>query len=339
MTIPFTKITLGEEEIQAVADVIRSGWVVMGEKTKQFEEEFAKYVGAKHAIFVDSGTSALDLAVKYAKNVWGFGGFWVPSLTFSATAEVVVNNGLRLAWIDVDKETFCVNSPYVQTIQVHLAGRKADSLGIIEDSAHRIERDQCKDSQNIVCFSFYATKNLNTVQGGMIATNRPEMAAWLRKARDHGISQGTTERYKEGKWEYSIDFVGWREKSDDVHAAIGLEQLKKLDGINERRSRIVQKYNERFGLSRVGNHLYPLLVDDRPRFIKLMNEAGIQVSVHFLPLHNMPAYKKEDPGRSLPNTEYLGERMVSLPLFDQMTDEEVDYVVETAAETTLVIKE
>lgn len=339
MEIPFSKITLGEEEINAIAEVIRSGWVVMGEKTRQFEEEFAKYVGSKYAVFVDSGTSALDLAVKYAKMVWGFGGFWVPSLTFTATAEVVVNNNLRLAWIDVDRKTFCVNSPYVQTIQVHLAGRKADSLGIIEDSAHRIERDQCKDNQNIVCFSFYATKNLNTVQGGMIATNRPEMAAWFKKARDHGISQGTIERYKEGKWEYSIDFVGWREKSDDIHAAMGLEQLKKLDGINERRNKIVQKYNERFGLQRGGNHIYPLLVERRSEFIGFMKDAGIQVSVHFLPLHWMPAYKKTDPDASLPNTDWLGARMVSLPLYDQMTDEEIAYVAENSIKTELIIKE
>ena len=98
-----------------------------------------------------------------------------------------------------------------------------------------------------------------------------------------------------------------------MHAAIGLEQLKKLDGINERRGKIVQKYNERFGLSRVGNHIYPLLVESRQKFIETMQNAGIQVSVHFLPLHTMPAYKNIDPNPNLPVTEYLGERMVSLP--------------------------
>ncbi len=335
--IPFCKNTLGEEEINAVADVVRSGWVVQGSKTKEFEEKFAEYVGAKYAVFVDSGTAALDLAVKYFKTFLKTKHFYVPSLTFTSTAEVVVNNCLELRWLDVNKENFCVESPYLSTIQVHLMGNKANSKGVIEDSAHRIERNQCLGSENIVCFSFYATKNMTTVGGGMIATNSKHFYEWAKKARDHGISKGTEERYKKGDWKYSIDFVGWRVKADDVRAAIGLEQLKKLPEMTRKRNEIVQFYNYLFKLNRIGNHLYPILVENRDEFIKYMANNGIQTSVHFLPLHKMPAYQKYKPKQKLENTEYLGERLVSLPLYPDLTKEEVQFIAQKVEDSKMMI--
>lgn len=350
MNISFCKSTLGEEEKKAICDVIDSGWVVMGSKTKEFEEKFAEYVGAKHCIFVDSCTSALDLSVKYLlyKKIWDRKlAVAVPSLTFTSSAEVIVNNKMKPRFFDVKRDTFCSNSLMLQAILVHLTGNIAKQLNldrmIIEDSAHRIERNQCKDNPNLVCFSFYATKNMTTIQGGMIATNNEEAAKWLKKARDHGVSKGTTERYKDGAWAYDVEFIGWREKSDDVHATIGIEQLKKLDSMNIERKRIITLYNEFLGLNRKGLHLYPILVLNRPEFINKLKEAGIQCSVHFLPLHRMTAYKKyitdENTDLTLPITNWLGDHLVSLPLFPQLTNEEIKYITDKVIETELLIKE
>lgn len=341
MNISFCKSSLGAEEKQAINDVIDSGWVVMGKKTQEFEQQFAEYVGGNHAVFVDSGTSALDLAVKWylhKKIIKKKQKIDVPSLTFTSTAEVLVHNGLIPNFVDVELHDFCISEPLINSaIPVHLLGNRSMARGLIYDSAHRIVRGDLKGAGALWCYSFYATKNMTTIQGGMIVTNDEEAAKWLKKARDHGISKGTTERYKDGDCLYSIDFIGWREKSDDIHAAVGIEQLKKLDKFNEERQRIVDRYNEGFGLQRSGLHLYPILVDRRSEFIKFMKSEGVQVSVHFLPLHKMPGYRKWSK-ISLPNTEYLGERMCSLPLFPQLTNEEVDYVIQKVKESKMFIQ-
>jgi len=341
--IPFCKTTLGEEEKKAICDVIDSGWVVMGKKTQEFEEAFAQYVGGQHAVFVDSGTAALDLSVKWLKKKKIFkkkDKIGVPSLTFTSTVEVVVNNGLKPQFLDVNKKNLCLQQDVLSGgIPVHLIGNRCLSHSWVYDSAHRIQKGDVKGSLALWCYSFYATKNMSTVNGGMIVTNDIKVAVWLRKARDHGISKGTTERYKDGQWAYSIDFVGWREKADDLRAAIGIEQLKKLPGFNLERERVVMLYNQLLGLNRTGLHLYPILVEDRTRFIEFMKGRGIQCSVHFLPLHRMPAYKKYAVGADLPNTEYLGDRLVSLPLFHSLTNQEVAEVVAAVKESGLFIHE
>lgn len=346
--IPFFRNTFGKEEKQAISDCIDSGWVVQGKKTQEFEEAFADYVGARFAVFVDSGTSALFLALQWKKN-WThpqtkpdpyLEDVRVPSLTFTSSAEVIVNSGAEPIFHDVDKETFCIDKWNLghwpqQSIVVHLTGNRAKADSGIYDSAHRIEKDDVKGSSALWCYSFYATKNMSTVQGGMIATNDEDAYKWLKAARDHGISKGTLERYTEKVPTYSIDFVGWRVKGDDFRAVIGLEQLKKLPWMTQRRNEIVARYNRLLGYNRTGNHLYPILVSDRKKFFEAMELAEIQCSVHFLPLHKMPAYAKWG-NVSLPNTEYLGERLVSIPLFPDMTDEQVDYVAEKVLETGLL---
>ena len=337
MIVPFTRTTLGEEEKKAMADVIDSGWVVMGPKTQEFEEQFAEYVGSDYAIFVDSGTAALFLSLKYLDIK---GEIAVPSLTFASTAEVIVNSGAIPHFYDVDLKTFNLEFAPIVAIPVHLMGRKSGLDALMYDSAHRIEKDDLKEDDGALwCYSFYATKNLTTINGGMIATNNKNAAEWLKKARDHGISKGTTERYKEGKWEYSVDFVGLRFKADDVRAAIGLEQLKKLPENTQKRNDIVKRYNSLLGLNRVGNHIFPLLVQKRSKFIEFLRSRGIQASVHFLPVHKMSAYSDYAVGVSLPNTDFLGDRLVSLPLYPQMTEAEIDYVVKTVKDSNLMIQE
>lgn len=333
--IPFCKTDLGEEEIKAVGDCIRSGWVVMGPKTQEFEEKFAEYVGAKYAVFVDSGTSALFLALKRLEKLGHKTEITVPSLTFTATAEVCVNAGWKVRFGEVG-EDFCLETVNAGTLPVHLTGNRAKNGALIYDSAHRIEKDDVKDSAALWCYSFYATKNITTVQGGMIATNNKDDYEWLKKARDHGLDMGTKERYVGKYKQYDVQFVGYRVKGDDMRAVVGLEQLKKLPKLTERRNELVAKYNRELGLDRKGNHVYPVLVKDRELFTDFMFENGIQTAVHFRPLHTMTGYKKI-PCDNLKNTEFIGEHIVSLPLFPQLTNEEQDYIISKVLETNLLI--
>ena len=329
--IPFSKTTLGNEEIGAVKKVIEGGWVVLGEKSREFEKLFAEYVGAKHAVFVDSGTSALFLALKYLKKRYTFSSIKVPSLTFVATAESAVNAGFDIQFSDIGDD-LCLEDAYLHSLPVNLGGHKAKEGALIYDSAHRIEKDDVKDSKALWCYSLYATKNITTVTGGMIATNDTEAYEWLLKARDHGLSLGTKERYQGRYKQYDVDFVGWRVKGDDFRAVVGIEQLKKLPEITKRRNEIVARYNKElkpeFRINNwSGNHLYPILVEDRAKFMDYMFDNEIQCAVHFRPIHTMKGYEKFYSGEDLSKTEYIGERIVSLPLFPQMTEEEQTHII------------
>lgn len=339
MKIPFVKTDLGEEEIQAVSDCIRSGWVVLGQKSEDFEKQFAEYVGAKYAVFVDSCTSALFLAGKYIKEVKGIKKITVPSLTFTASAEAMINAGLKIEFGDVDFGDFTLIEGAKCRLPVNLFGNKAKFTNApIVDSAHRIEKDDMVGTNNLWCFSFYATKNISTVQGGMIATNDEEAYNWLKKARDHGLNLGTKERYTGKYKQYDIEFVGYRVKGDDFRAVMGIEQLKKLPAMTARRNEIVNKYNEAFGYNRTGNHVYPIMVQDRDKFMDFMIENGVQVAVHYRPLHEMTGYKKLLGETKLPITEFIGQHIVSVPLFPQLTNEEQDYIIQKVNESGQLIK-
>ncbi|MCK4522403.1 MAG: DegT/DnrJ/EryC1/StrS aminotransferase family protein [Nanoarchaeota archaeon] len=346
MKIPFCKTTIGEEEKKAICDVIDSGWVVLGAKSQEFEEKFAEYVGAKYAVYVDSGTSALLLSLNYLKDsdLIDDDLLIVPSLTFTATAEAAINAGYLIEFGDVDYNTLCLKTNVNDkiTLPVHLVGNKATQKALIFDSAHRIERDDVKGSDALWCYSFYATKNMTTVQGGMVATNDVKAYEWLKSARDHGLDMGTKERYTGKYKQYDVKFVGYRVKGDDLRAAIGLEQLKKLPEMTKQRNEIVKRYNDAFGLERAGNHVYPILVNDRDKFMELMMEAGIQCTIHFRPLHQMTGYKKyydAEYSPALPNTDFIGEHIVSLPLFPGLTEAEQDYIISEVKKTKLLYEQ
>ena len=335
--VPFARTTLGEEEIQAIKETINSGWVVQGKKTEELEQKFADYVGAKHAVFVNSGTSALFLCLQYLKTKKDLKSVTVPSFTFTATAEVVVNSGLDLKFGDIDDD-LCIKTEDENVIAVHLGGRRAKQEAMIYDSAHRIEKDDVKGSNALWCYSFYATKNMTTVQGGMIATNDTDASNWLKMARDHGLNLTTAQRYSGKYKQYSIDFVGWRMKSDDLSASVGLEQLKKLPENTIKRNSIVERYNEAFGLKNEGNHLYIIAVQDQEQFLNYMVDKGVQCAVNYMPLHLMKGYKDIVGEVSLPKTEWWGNHCISLPLFPIMTDEEVEKVIKEVLESNLLIK-
>jgi len=330
LKIPFLKIHFGQEEKRALVKVLESGWWTAGPVTLKFEEKFAGYVGAKYAVFVSSATEALFLALKalQLRNVT----FRVPSLTFTASAGEIIHSGNKIEFIDVDKDTICASGDYHKPLlKVHFGGNYSLAQGkpVIEDSAHLVEKNQCKNNPNIVCFSFAYAKNITCGEGGMVATNDKKIYDWLIKARFFGINRfGLLNNRKHPDWPYQVDFLGWKSNATEFQAALGLVQLAKLEKINKRRRKIVNYYNREFDYQWQGLHLYPIFVKERSKFLRAMIRAGIQCSVHYIPLHWMKAYQPYCNKKiSLPNTEWLGKHLVTLPLYPDLSDIQVEYIV------------
>lgn len=333
--IPFSKPSITAKEHYAVTAVLNSGWLTSGPVVKKFEEEFARYVGARYAVAVNSCTSALFLAIQYAHKECDY--IEVPSLTFTASAATIIHAGKKPTFVDVDPLSLVAEDIQAPCVAVDLTGNisGADGPMVVHDCAHRIDKSMCRGKEGIFCFSFYPTKNLASSEGGMICTNDEEAAEWFKLARSHGQTKDNYSRYAVGgahNWEYSILFPGWKMNMTDIQAAIGLEQLRRLPEMDAKRRSIVERYNEAFDLNRTGLHLYPIEVGNRADFMGKMEERGVGCSVHFLPLHLMPAYKgyKHDP---LPVTERLGRQLVSLPLWPDMSDEDVETVINAVKES------
>ncbi len=343
MEINLTKPTITEKEIDAATAVLKSGWLVRGKQTAAFEEEFADFSGAIHGVATNGCTMALYLVVKRL-GLQKTDEVIVPSLTWSATASIVIEAGATPVFADVDPKTWCLDPEDVKrkitpktklVIPVHFAGRYAAGfenfpVPVIFDSAHRIAKNDFKGTTS--CYSFYAVKNMTTVRGGMTLTTDQNAAKWYRMACHGGLSKDTLSRHVgSGKalassFYYEVEVPGWNFDMTDVEAAIGREQLKKVLSFNAKRDTIVAKYNDAFGLKNKGNHLYPILVKNRDEFLVKMKKAGIRCGVHYLPLHLMKGYKKYRKGK-LPVTESIGSQCVSIPLYADMTEDEIRYVI------------
>ncbi len=326
MKIKFYQPYYDKRESESINKVIKSGWVTTGQVSKEFEERFANYIGSKYCVLVNSCTSALFLSLKYFETE-PLDIVYAPSLTYVATINEIHNAGYSLEWGDVDEKGLLKLSDKIIdiAIPVHFAGNKAPlnyKNLIIEDSAHRI---QPKDfSGNTMCFSFYATKNLSMGEGGAICTDDEKMYEWLLKARSHGINKDGYSRYN-GDWEYDVMFRGWKANLSDIHAAIGLAQLDKMEEMESKRELIIKKYNEELNLDNTGTHLYPIKVKNRNEFMLHIANEGIQLSVHFKPVHLMTAYK--DYYEKLPMTEKIGKEIVSLPLYPGLKQQEIEYII------------
>ena len=335
--IPFERPSIGSGEIKAVTKVLKSGWLTMGPETAVFEEEFAKYVGAKYAIAVNSATSALFLALQ-ALGIGKGDEVVVPSFTFASSVSVIVHSGATPVFADIRKDDFTMDQKSLDSvitkktkavIPVHYGANRAHiktSLPIIEDSAHLIGKEGDNNKAFASCYSFYATKNMTTGEGGMITTSDPKIAGWLRMARLHGLSRDAWKRYGlKSKWIYTFEFPGWKFNTTDLNSAIGRVQLRRLDGFEKRRRRVVALYNKLLGLKNKGTHLYPILVKNREKFFEYMKKNGIGCSFNFTPLHLQPAFKKYK-NKKLPVTEYVGPRVATIPLDAVITDAEVKRV-------------
>ncbi|NJL17650.1 MAG: DegT/DnrJ/EryC1/StrS family aminotransferase [Nitrospira sp.] len=371
--LPFHRSDVGEEEVSEVVEVLRSGWLTTGPKVREFEREFAAMVGAEHAVAVNSCTAALHLALESAGVSEG-DEVLVPTMTFAATAEVVTYFKARPVLIDCVPDTLNLNTDRIQDaitdrtraiIPVHFAGHpcdlkpihtiaKAHNLAVIEDAAHalpaRYHGKMIGGISDATCFSFYATKNITTGEGGMVTTNNAEWAARMRMMSLHGLSRDAWNRYSaQGSWYYEILSPGFKYNLTDIAAALGLAQLKKCERFWKGRERITALYHEGFQdlpeiicpptASHVqhGWHLYVIQLDvdrlriGRDEFIRELQQAGVGCSVHFIPLHLHP-YHRDRGGYQpddFPVASKAFQRIISLPLYSKMTEDEVNRVLET----------
>ena len=268
--IPFHHADVGEEEAQAAADVIRSGWLTMGPKTIEFEKQFASFVGVKHAVGVSSCTAALHLALD-AIGLKEGDEVLVPTTTFTASAEVVCYFNAKPVLVDVDAESLCIDPADAErritektraVIPVHYAGQPCDmaaiqkmadrhSLRVIEDAAHALPASyhgvRIGAISELTAFSFYATKTLTTGEGGMVTTDNDDLAKRMRMMRLHGIGRDAWKRYSAaGSWFYEVLDTGFKYNLTDIQSAIGIVQLGKCDQMRDARVKIAHRYSEAF---------------------------------------------------------------------------------------------
>jgi dTDP-4-amino-4,6-dideoxygalactose transaminase len=268
--LPFHALDIAEDEIQAVVETLRSGWLTSGAKVRQFEEDFARYVGCRHAVALNSGTAALHLALE-AAGVQEGDEVLVPTMTFTASAEVVLYFKAKPVLVDCRLDTLNIDPDQIEKaitaktkaiMPVHIGGQPCDmhrileiararNLKVIEDAAHalptRYHGSMVGTIGDITCFSFYATKTITTGEGGMATTENPEWAERMRVMSLHGISRDAWKRYTaEGSWYYEVLYPGYKYNLTDVAAALGIQQLKKCDRYWEHRRRCANVYNEGF---------------------------------------------------------------------------------------------
>ena|SRR3989344_355743 len=334
MSIPLTRANITKKEIDAVVKILKSGWLTMGPETEKFEEEFGDYVNARYSVAVNSATSALFLSLQ-ALGVGPGDEVIVPSFTFASSVSVIVHCGATPVFVDIKEDDYTMNQNSLDkaitkktkaVIPVHYAANRANiktSIPVIEDSAHLIPKKGDNHNSFARCYSFYATKNMTTGEGGMITVNDKKTADWLKQARLHGLSRDAWKRYSiSSKWTYTVEFAGFKFNTTDLNSALGRIQLKRLDRFEKRRKEVVALYNKLLGKNNQGTHLYPILVENRDKFLEYMKKNQIGCSFHFTPLHLQPAFKKYYRG-NLPVTEYVGARVVTLPLDSVITDREV----------------
>ena len=360
MKVPLARPCLGDEEISRVEEVLRSGWLTGGRYLRLFEEEFRKYVGAKYAFGVETCTAGLMLLLKSLSIK---GEVIVPTFTYAATANAVINTGARVILADISEEDYGISTEDVvkkitekteAIIIVHYGGQAlerrelreiAEDRGIyvIEDAAHSIGakfgNKKYIGAEGYCAFSFYPNKNITTGHGGMVTTHDEEVAKKIKVLRDQGITSSAWERESEG---YDVVDAGYSFLMNDIAAAIGYEQIKKLDKLNSRRVEIAKIYNEEFEnlpliLPNFGEgcvyHIYPVQVlgKNRDEFRKYLEKMGVQTSIHYLPLHMTSYYSKFSFGK-YEVAEKVYRRIVSLPIYSCMSDDEVMYVVRAVKE-------
>ena len=392
--VPFFRPQITDAEVDEVVATLRSGWLTTGPRVKRFEEEFARTVGAPHAVAVNSCTAALHLAVE-ALGLKAGEAVVVPTMTFAATAEVVRYLGAIPLLVDCDPVTLNLDFEDAQRkldalaagrsagrvpagtriagiVPVHVGGLMLDvgrlqaladrhGLWVVEDAAHSFpaswRRDRsaawqrCGDNTAAIsCFSFYANKTITTGEGGMATTANEELAERMRVMSLHGLSQDAWKRFsKGGSWDYRILAPGFKYNLTDVAAAIGIHQLARAEEMRRGREAVARRFLEAFAdtdelelpadeENRIHSwHLFPIrlrldrLSIDRDTFMQELKARGVGCSVHWRPLHLHPYYAQTFGWRpeDLPAATAVFDRLVSLPIFPGMREEEIAGVVDT----------
>ena len=381
-TIPFHRPSIGEEEISEVVATLRSGWLTTGPRTARFEDDFRNYVGAPYAVAVNSATAGLHVALAALEIGPGDEVITTP-LTFSATVQAILHVGAVPVLADVGDDGN-IDAEQVQKrigrrtraiMPVHIAGLPCDmnaiwelarkhSIHVIEDAAHAAGAHfngrpigtgptANAPASDAVVFSFYATKNMTTGEGGMVTTHRTELAETMRMLSLHGLSNDAWGRYTEhGYWCYDVLAHGFKYNLSDIQAALGIHQLRKLESFIKCRTAYARIYQQALaGMAEVelppdndgcrhAWHLFilrlnlQLLKIDRAEFIRKLNERGIGTSVHFIPIPMLRFFASLGLGRyHCPRALNLYPRIVSLPLYPAMTEDQVHHVARCVRET------
>ncbi len=363
--IPVFKPSCSDEEIAAVTEVLRSGWWGLGPKTKEFEDRFAAFLNIPYAVAVNSATAALHLALRVA-NVEG-GEVITTSMTFISTSHAILyNNGIPV-FADIEPNTLNIDPEDIRRkvtpktkaiVVVHYGGHACDmdrildiahkhGLKVIEDAAHGCGGEYKGKMLGTLgdsgCFSFHAVKNLATGDGGMVTTRDAEADARLRKLRWCGISKGTWDRVesKGYSWEYNVEEAGFKCHMNDIAAAIGIVQLGKLQTTNGRRRYLAERYTRLLSdikwlelpvekeYTRSAWHNYVIKVRDpadRNPLMEYLKARGISTGMHYIPNHLYQMYKPYVNG-SLPVTERVWRRLITLPLFPDLADDQQDTII------------
>lgn len=373
--LPFALPEIGDEEIAEVVDTLRSGWVTTGPKARRFEQEFVAFLGddSLQAIAVNSATAGLHLALE-ALGIGPGDEVITTTHTFTATAEVVRYLGADVKLVDIDPATLNIDPAAIEVaitprtkaiMPVHYAGLAVDmeaifaiadkhGLKVVEDAAHALPTTYKQQlvgllRSDAVVFSFYANKTMTTGEGGMLVTRDAQLAARAKVMRLHGINRDAFDRFtaKVPSWYYEIVAPGFKYNLTDIAAAMGLHQLKRLKGFQERREQIAARYDEALAdlplilpprPAHAGDvhswHLYVVRLADgatinRDQLIDSLFADGIGVSVHYIPLHLHPYWKDryDLKPEQFPHSQKAYERMVTLPLYTRMTDADVERVI------------
>ncbi len=358
-TYGYGKQNITEEDIQAVVETLRSPYLTCGPKVKEFEKAICDYTGAKYCVAVNSATSGLHIAMM-AAGVCKNDEVITSPMTFLASANCARFCGAEVKFADVEKETANIDPKEIEkhitqktkaVVPVHFAGQSCDMEGInkalprdrkiyiIEDAAHAIGSNykdtkvgSCKYSDMTV-FSFHPVKTITTCEGGAVTTNDEELYKKLCAFRAHGM-------HKDGEmvndWRYEMRELGYNYRMTDVQAALGISQLKRLDVFKKRRREIVDYYNKNLGFPHLAEkdfsnacfHLYPILVENRRDFYFKAREIGLNLQVHYIPVHTQPYYR--DLGYKwgdYPNAEDYYNHTISLPLYPDLTDKDLEEIV------------
>jgi dTDP-4-amino-4,6-dideoxygalactose transaminase len=376
--LPYALPEIGIEEINAVNECLRSGWITTGPKAKEFEERFARYLGGEaEAVAVNSATAGLHLSLE-ALGIGPGDEVIVPTLTFTATAEVVRYLGAEPVLVDVEPDTLNISVEAIRSaitprtraiIPVHYGGLACDmdaiiacarrnGLHVVEDAAHAFPTRYKEKligtlASDATVFSFYANKTMTTGEGGMVAVRDAALASRIKTMRIHGINRDVFDRFVSTRpgWYYEVVAPGFKYNLTDIAATLGIEQLRKIDRFLERREYLARRYFD--GLSdlalvlparpRAGDvhawHLFVVrLTDDarigRDELIQKLADNGIGTSVHYIPLHRQPYWSERyrlEP-HQFPVAEAAFQRMLSLPLYTRMTDDDQRRVINTLRE-------
>ncbi|MEK6692724.1 MAG: DegT/DnrJ/EryC1/StrS family aminotransferase [Nitrospirota bacterium] len=371
MKIEFYRHNIKTEDIKRVRGVLKSIFLTTGDVVSEFEEKFSAYLSMKYAIGMTSCTGALQMSLVACNAGKGDQVITTP-MSFCATANSIIHSGARPVFVDVEEETGNINADLIEDvvkkntkaiIPVHLYGQMCDmrkiksiakkyKLSIIEDAAHAIEaeRDGIRvgHKSDMSCFSFYATKNITSGEGGAVCTNSLKYANLLIMLRSHGIDRSAIDRYTKRYKHWDMPVLGWKYNMDNIHAALLIGQIDRIDELWKRRDRLWRSYEE--GLhgikgikilktlpnSRHARHLFTILVDPKKRdsILRSLQRKGIGVAVNYRPIHLLKYYRKTYGYREgdFPVAEDIGRRTISLPLYPGLKDKEVLYVIKTVKE-------